>query len=266
MMAAGRASRTVTERLALVVLLHTRGGLDPLNATWRELAGFLASPSFSVGTIQTYQSHMRAWFGWLVRAGVRQDDPTLMLGRPRSPRRVPRPVTDQELATLLSAPMYRRTRVMVLLAAYAGLRVHEIAQVRGEDQRGGTLRVVGKGGVQAALAIHPMIAGAAVSMPATGWWFPAPGGGGHLTPNGVTTTVGRAMRRAGVSGTAHSLRHWYATAQLRAGANIRVVQENMRHASLASTQLYTAVDDVERRDAILALPSALHVVSSRRAV
>lgn len=167
---------------------------------------------------------------------------------------------------MLSAPMYRRTRVMVLLAAYAGLRVHEIAKVRGEDQRAGTLRVVGKGGVEAALAIHPMIAGAAMAMPAVGWWFPAPGGEGPLTPNGVTTTVGRTMRRAGVSGTAHSLRHWYATAQLRAGVNIRVVQENMRHASLASTQLYTAVDDQERRAGIMALPSTLHSVSSRRAV
>ena len=54
----------------------------------------------------------------------------------------------------------------------------------------------------------------------------------------------------GIEGSLHRCRHTYATELLRAGANIRVVQTLMRHASLSSTQIYTAVDENERREGI----------------
>lgn len=53
-----------------------------------------------------------------------------------------------------------------------------------------------------------------------------------------------------IDGTAHQLRHWYGTALLDAGTDVRVVQELMRHLSIQSTTIYTRVSDVQRRDAI----------------
>ena len=71
----------------------------------------------------------------------------------------------------------RRTRAMVLLAAYEGMRVHEIAKLRGQDFRarmGGTLlEIVGKGGHKAAIPVHPVITQLRSAYPRAGWWFPS---------------------------------------------------------------------------------------------
>lgn len=71
-----------------------------------------------------------------------------------------------------------------------------------------------------------------------------------MTPLCVSTRTTRLFAANGIEGSIHRCRHTYATRLLRAGVNIRVVQELMRHKSLASTQIYTAVDEVERRDGI----------------
>ena len=62
------------------------------------------------------------------------------------------------------------------------------------------------------------------------------------------------MIRCQVPGSAHSLRHWYATQLLREGADIRVVQQLMRHASLATTAGYLAVESDALTAAVAALP------------
>lgn len=56
-------------------------------------------------------------------------------------------------------------------------------------------------------------------------------------------------------GTAHQLRHWYATELVRAGVNLRIVQTLMRHASLQTTARYTKIDEQQARDALAALPT-----------
>jgi integrase/recombinase XerD len=58
------------------------------------------------------------------------------------------------------------------------------------------------------------------------------------------------MRRAGVPGTPHALRHWYATSLLDDGNDLRTVQELMRHKSIQSTQIYTKVSGRRQREAI----------------
>jgi integrase/recombinase XerD len=262
MRAAGNAERTHRERRRIIEAVARRTGQEPAQFTADALAGFLAA-SPSPGTRSTYWGALRAWFVWLVEIEeLRTDNPMRRLRRPREPRRRPRPVTDDQLRRLLASGIRSRTRTWILLASRQGLRVHEIAKMRGEDVdlEAGTLRVVGKGGVDALLPLHPLIAAEAARYPATGWWFPSYEGygraGEHVVSPTGSITISRAMRRAGVPCTAHQLRHSFGTNVLRtAGGNLRVAQELLRHASVATTALYTQVDDAERRAAILALPA-----------
>lgn len=174
--------------------------------------------------------------------------------RPKTPKGSPRPVSDIGLRELLEMRMHKRTRVMILLAALAGLRVHEIAKVRGEDIDidARTLRVTGKGSRTDSIPLHNLLIAAALTMPARGWWFPANSRrpGQHLHSNSVSDIIGNAMRRAGVQGTPHSLRHWYGTNLVAAGADLRTVQTLLRHANLQTTAIYVQVADAKRVDAI----------------
>jgi integrase/recombinase XerD len=184
----------------------------------------------------------------------RADNPMVKVAAPRYPERTPRPVSDDDLIRLLLTRMHHRTRAMVMLAALAGLRVSEIARVRGEDidVSAPRLFVVGKGGTRKWLPLHPLLVDMAFEMPRRGWWFPANSTrpGDHIHAKSVSDIVGQAMRRAGARGTPHSLRHWTGTTLLEDGADLRTVQECLRHKSVATTQGYTKVSDVRRHEAI----------------
>jgi integrase/recombinase XerD len=113
------------------------------------------------------------------------------------------------------------------------------------------LYVLGKGGHKAFLPTHPLVWELAQTLPQTGWWFPSPrSSAGHVPAVSVTTETTKVFTTNGIDGSIHRCRHTYATDLLRAGVNIRVVQTLMRHESLNSTMIYTAVDEDERRAAI----------------
>lgn len=256
--AAGRASRTIEEWLRNVTRFARETGCDPERATHVEIADWLSSHdgnrrrAWSAATKATYHSTLSAWFSWLVKMEYRADNPIMKVGRPRVPAGVPHPVADAHMPALLTTRMHRSTRVMILLCALAGLRVHEVAKIRGEDVDlvVGEIAVTGKGGVRRLLPMPPDLLEIARSMPRRGFWFPSDSTLGHIRSQSVSTVISGVMRRAGVPGTAHSLRHWYATTLVDEGTDLRTVQELLRHASLQTTQIYTKVSDHQRRAAV----------------
>jgi excisionase family DNA binding protein len=264
--ARGLASRTVVERRRLLLEFRAVAEVDPALANHEDVMRFLvafrdATPS----TRANYYGHLRNWFRWLTLEGHRSDNPCDKIPSPRMTRRQPRPVTDDQIERLLATGMYKRTRTMVLLAAYQGLRAHEIAKIRGEEVnvQDNLLRVVGKGGFDATLPLHPVIAGEAAKYPKVGFWFPAYDGQRsarqtHVLPKSVSRAVSNVMTRAGIDGGPHRLRHWFATGLVKRGVDIRVVQELLRHASLQSTQIYTGVTLEQQRAGIdsLGMPAS----------
>jgi integrase/recombinase XerD len=233
--------------------------------TREDLTRWLGNPEHAAWTRATYWGHARAWCLFLVETGRRTDDPAAKMRRPRVPRGLPRPLSNEQVATVLavagrSSPWHpgagTRAHVYILLAAYAGLRVHEIAQLRGEDVDELSVRVVdGKGGHDRLIPTHPFIWAAAANLPGRGLWFPSYGKAGHINPNSVSVAIRRALAAAGIEGHAHQLRHTFGTQVLKSsGGNLRVAQELLGHASPASTALYTLVDDSDLRAAVLGLP------------
>lgn len=253
MRAQSLSERTIEERISVAGRLTSSVGRQLSELRAEDIAGWLARLDVSASTRATYHGHLRAAFTWARSVGLVEASPMDAVPKSRRPRSVPRPIESSQLDALMSACNRRQTRMKVLLALFAGLRVHEIAKIRGEDvsRDAGTLYVDGKGGVRAMIPLHERIASAMLTdrFPTRGYWFPSKNGG-HVHRESVSQVVGRTMRRAGINGTAHQLRHWYGTALLDAGTDVRVVQELMRHQSIQSTTIYTRVSDVQRRTAI----------------
>jgi len=256
--AAGHSARTIDSRESTIRRMGS--ALDPLTVDTEGLVDWLAGLDLARSSRTTYRAHLRAFFAWLRKTDRRDDNPALDLPSARAPRGVPRPISPAGVTAILAAcsdPRARLTRAYVILAAYEGLRVHEIAKVRGEDFLDGEVLVRGKGGVTSSVPMHPLVAQLTTTMPRTGYWFPSPSDSGHVNRVSVSLAIGRAMKRAGVSGTPHGLRHHFGTQALRAsGGDLRTTQRVLRHASPATTAIYTQVLDDAAFRAVSGIPAA----------
>lgn len=252
MRAAGRSERTIKERLRVI----RASGLDPMTADVYDVEAWLSSMNhLAPASRRDYQDALRALFKWMHKRGLRDDDPTSELMSIKVPRGEPKPITTAQLRILLSRARRRRLRGYLLLGAYQGLRVSEIARVHSDDVDllAGTIRVDCKGGTDCVLPLHHLVAEYAQDAP-DGWWFPSYSRPGPVTGSNVSRVISDHMARCGIHATPHCLRHWHATELLSAGANLRVVQRSLRHANLQTTQIYTQVSTQQIHAALEALP------------
>ena len=250
MRAAGLARRTIRDR----TLFLTRAdkdlprGIDTPTAD--ELAEFLGNETWAPWTRCTYFNHIAGFYLWATTSGHIDWNPTLSLKRPKTPDADPDPVTDDELAQAI-ARSNDWWRLAITCAAYAGLRASEIGRLAREQVNAEFLTVrMGKGGKTKKLPTHPEIWKLVEPSP-PGPLFVGPRGGRvDLTKTEHTHFVSIGMPDVHM----HRFRSWYATTLLRQGADVRVVQELLRHATLGSVQRYTLVVDGQRRFAVGTLP------------
>jgi len=161
----GMSDKTITDRLTIIRRIPDAAAITP-----QGVDRFLTSAAWAKATRANYHGAIRAWCKWLIITGRRADDPTTIATTPKVKKGRPRPVADEHLMILLDTRMYKRTRAMILLAAYAGLRVSEIAAIKGDDVN--TITVVGKGDKERQVPLHPILKDLAAVMPRRGWWFP----------------------------------------------------------------------------------------------
>lgn len=269
--AGNRAQRTISTRTSILRAFAARQEVALIDATVFHLRRDIGRAGIAPSTRATTRATFLAFYGFLQMEDLRADNPALRLPIVKVPPHRPRPYTQEQIDRLLSTGAYKRTRAMILLAAYQGLRASEIAAVHSDDidVHAGTLKVFGKGGRTDYLPLHDVIRELAPTM-RSGWWFPARRGAeGHIKGQSVSDLLTDARNRAGIVDTAltgHSLRHAFGTELVRRGANIRAVQELMRHSSLQTTQRYTQVLDEDRRGALSVLPHRdIPLRSGRRA-
>jgi integrase/recombinase XerD len=210
---------------------------------------------------------IRSFYRFAYGEGLIEFDVASHLDLPRQPRPLPETLTIEETERLLEAaggdddePRRIRDRALVELLYAAGLRISEALRLDREEisLEGGFVRVIGKGDRERLVPVGEI---------ALGWldrylvevrpaWLavahvePVRGGPFFLTERGrrlarqqAWTAVKRAAAAAGLSDqvTPHTLRHSFATHLLDGGADLRVVQELLGHASISTTQLYTHV-------------------------
>jgi integrase/recombinase XerD len=205
-------------------------------------------------------SAVRSFHRFLLREGVTDRDPAAAVPQPRLPRTLPRPLPVDDVRRLLEAPDDRsatglRDRAILELLYGSGLRISELTgmDVDDLDLEGGSLRVLGKGGKEREVplgsfgveAVGAYLSGgrpALATVASRGALF-LNARGGRLSRQSCARLLGRYVRLAGIDRrvTLHTLRHSFATHLLEGGADVRVVQELLGHASVATTQIYTLV-------------------------
>lgn len=205
---------------------------------------------------------VKGFYRHAARAGLLSADPAEALAAPRVGRVLPRVLTIEEARRLVEAPegdepLALRDRGMLELMYGAGLRVSELVETTLDrlDMESGILRVVGKGRRERLLPVG------GVARRALAAWIERgrPGlvrgrrpvsrlfvnaRGGPLSRMGFWKILRGHARRAGLGAGIHphALRHSFATHLLEGGADLRVVQELLGHASITTTQIYTEVD------------------------
>ncbi len=228
----------------------------------RRYLAYLTTRRYSRRTIARKAAALRRYFGWLRRHELIATDPSRRLSAPAGEARLPRVLSASELELLLveapdaaqamaSSPITARDDALLELLYGSGLRVAELCGLglSDVDLAGASVTVWGKGGKQRRVPMSAPAVDAVASYIATGR--------GALVNASTATGVlflnrrGRQMttrdvrrvldRRSPVPTHPHALRHTYATHLLDGGADLRVVQELLGHASLRTTEIYTHV-------------------------
>ena len=227
----------------------------------RRYLAFLATRRYAKASIARIAASLRSYFQWCATRGMVGVDPSTRLSAPSPDSRLPRVLGHGELDELLepapepgappASPVDRRDDAVLELLYGSGLRVAELCglDVRDVDLDRLVVTVTGKGSKQRQVLIHergasavrawldgPRQALATESSPDAALFFNRRGN--RLGPRDVRRLLDR---RSPVPTHPHALRHSFATHLLDGGADLRVVQELLGHASLQTTQVYTHV-------------------------
>lgn len=248
-------------------------GLDPVAVEAEDVRGYIAAlepRGLKASSAARRLSCIRGFHRFLYAEGFAEGDPTAPVASPRRPKGLPKILSVAEVDRLLAVARERAeaasgaenraearasVRMLCLLELlYAtGLRVSELIALprTAAASRERYLVVKGKGGrerlvpltdlARAAMAAH------AARLPADGpWLFPADSESGHLTRQAFARDLKAAAAAAGLRAdrvSPHVLRHAFASHLLQNGADLRIVQELLGHADIATTQIYTHVLD-----------------------
>lgn len=261
--------------------LGLRGVVDAGAVTPDLVADFVAErasaePPPAASSLARLQSSVRGLHRFLVREGRVDVDPSGRLRPPKTPRRLPKALTISQIDELLDAagpapgstdasaaePAAVRDRALLELLYATGARVSEIVQLDVDDTaHGDLLRVRGKGdkervvpvGSYARAAVEAYLTRVRPQLAARGRTTPRlflGVRGAPLSRQSAWLVIQAAAERAGLTAhvSPHTLRHSFATHLLQGGADVRVVQELLGHASVATTQIYTHVTVDALRD------------------
>lgn len=222
---------------------------------------------------------IRGWHRFLARHGVPVDDATWTVRAPAQPRRLPKAITIEEVDRLLDAagqgdgPLPVRDRALLELLYSTGARISEVVGLELRDvdraERRASVRLAGGSskqrvaplGRRAVRALDDYLADSRPMLTASG-----PGTdrhalflntrGARLSRQSAWAVLRNAAHRAGLTDadviSPHTLRHSFATHMLARGADVRVVQELLGHASVTTTQLYASPHDDPLREAYTA--------------
>lgn len=269
--------RGASQRTLTAYRRDVSGYLGFLAGHWGGPAGAAALAAVSTADLRAWMAHERSrglaarslaralsavkgFHVWLAEArGLPAPAVTATRG-PRVKPRLPRPIAPDAAKALIANVesqttepwMQARDAAVTTLLYGCGLRISEALGLReGDAPLGEMLRIRGKGGRERLVPVLPVARAAVEHYRALAPFPPDPAAplfrgarGGPLNPRHVQKVVAAARMQLGLPATAtpHALRHSFATHLLEAGGDLRTIQELLGHATLATTQVYTGID------------------------
>lgn len=250
--------------------LRSTGITDPQSVSERDVTGFVAAvrtPSPEHGALSASSTArvlaaVRGFHRFLVLEGETSADPAAAVAPPTTPKRLPKAISIDavthllDIAALGDTPASLRDRALLEVLYGTGARISEAVGLDLDDidTDGSVVRLFGKGskarvvplGSCAEAALTAYLVRARAGFVTKGRGTPAVflnQRGGRLSRQGAWLVLQAVAERAGLAGqvSPHTLRHSFATHLLDGGADIRVVQELLGHASVTTTQIYTKV-------------------------
>lgn len=259
----GRSEGTIAQRIGdLYRLSHALGDLGAI--TEQQLLSYVEnetdhwSPAYRKKVYISY----RQFFYWAKKSGRIETNPSKKLGRVPIGRSLPRPIPDEVILNAYDQASLHE-RAMLCLGSTPGLRRKEIASAHPKHREGTTLRVVGKGSKERIVPLDPLTLNLLLEIEAeqgnNDYYFRGRFGG-HVHPDTVYAWVKPLL---GPEWSTHNLRHRAGSHGLQATGDLRGVQELLGHQSLATTQIYTAID-TRQLDAIVLANSLQSQIVERR--
>lgn len=241
-----------SRREQVEALARSLGVADPWAVTAQDLIAWVGRQDWAPETRRSRRTSYVSFWRMGVARGYVAENPAEYLPRVKAHIGPPRPAPiDVYMRAYARADS--DTRMILRLGIEVGLRRGEIAVIHERDvitvYDGHSLWVSGKGGKRRLVPLSPELAGELLRLTRGRGGYLFPGRiDGHVSPRWVGKLATKALEDPW---TLHSLRHAFATELLRAGVNLRVIQELLGHSSLATTQRYTAIEDDAKRRAIL---------------
>lgn len=243
-----------------------QSGLTELEINRAQLGDFLMwlnSQNLKAASSARILAAVRGYQKYLLLENLRTDDPSQQVKSPKLPKRLPKALTQAQVMSLLSAsgpepddetadPLRLRNRAILELMYSSGCRVSEVAQLDLDEMvQGGWVRIRGKGSkerlvpvgsfAQRAIDAYLVRSRPLLAAKAGGPALFLNQRGSRLSRQSIWEIIQSAGEACGLSVSPHSLRHSFATHLIEGGADVRVVQELLGHASVATTQIYTLV-------------------------
>jgi tyrosine recombinase XerC len=250
--------------------LQVEEDIGPLKVdrqTFRRYLGRLRETATAPASVRRKVSTIHTFYRFLTREGILERDPLLGVSSPKRERRLPKVLDKEQLTAMIEAadsdgPQGLRDRAILELMYAAGLRLAEVVALdtAAVDLREKLVRVHGKGNKERMVVIGRPAAEALRRYLREGRQKLSRAGetalfvnrdGGRLSGRSVQKIVRRHALKAGLDQRVfpHLLRHSFATHMLDGGAELRVVQDLLGHASANTTQIYTHVTEEQQRRA-----------------
>jgi len=261
--AKGCSAKTIDHREKALARLARTLPVPLLEATADMLYDWRLSLTVSNATAAGYISHVREFYRFCVERGLLEASPADGIPVPAVPRLLPRPIATTDLAYALDHAT-KPIRLMLVLAAWAGLRAKEIACLKADNVRIRDTHPViiiasdgTKGHGERAVPMSPAVIAEFIiagKPPATGPVFPA-ADGQHFEPHMISKLCNNHLHSLGIASTLHTLRHWCATTAYAVDNDILGVQEILGHAVIQTTANYAKLSQGRASALLNAIPA-----------